>query len=160
MVVTMPPSGPAPASADARPVEGAGGLVFDPEGRVLVLKHRKGEWVFPKGHLDPGEEHLTTALREVEEEAGVHATCPGPHRTWTTRYVNDRGEPREVTWFRLAAPPDARPRFREALFPDGAFLEPEEARRRLTFDEDRALLDRVLAGASDPAPPPERAWNR
>jgi len=28
---------------------------------------------FPKGHVDKGEDHRTTALRELEEEAGIHA---------------------------------------------------------------------------------------
>src|SRR5680860_767344 len=29
---------------------GAGGVVFDDRGRVLVLRHAGGNWVFPKGH--------------------------------------------------------------------------------------------------------------
>ena len=127
------------------PTEGAGGLVFDPAGRVLLLRRDNGEWMFPKGHIDPGEDHLTTALREVEEEAGVSATCPDPDARWTTRYVNDRGVPREVTWFRLAAPEGATPTLREALFPEGAFLAVPEALQRLTFEEDRRLL-RAVAG--------------
>lgn len=136
MVSSPPPAGP--------PIEGAGGIVFDPHGRVLVLQHASGAWVFPKGHLEPGEDHLTTALREVQEEAGVEARCPAPEARWTTRYVNARGEPRQVTWFRLATEATAT-RMREALFPDGAFLEPDEALQHLTFDEDRRLLREVLA---------------
>lgn len=133
------------AMSDDAATQGAGGLVFDPAGRVLLIRRVNGEWAFPKGHIDPGEDHLTTALREVEEEAGVRARCPDPDARWTTRYVNDRGVPRVITWFRLAAPQGATPTMREKLFPEGAFLPVDEALARLTFDEDRALL-RAVAG--------------
>lgn len=124
-------------------VEGAGGVVFDPRGRVLLIRHRSGRWVFPKGHIDPGESHLQAAVREVEEEAGIAARCLEPTSTWTTRYVNDRGQPRRITWYRLSSE-EARPVMREDLFPEGAFLPPEEALARLSHDEDRQLLRRIL----------------
>lgn len=133
-------------------VEGAGGVTFDPNGRVLVIRQRTGAWVFPKGHLDPGEDHLVAALREVEEEAGIDARCDRPDRTWTTDYVNDRGEPRHVVWFRLEAPAGAVPRMREAQFPEGAFLTPDEALHRLSFTEDRALLRRVVDATAGAQP--------
>src|SRR6056297_587751 len=140
MTGTMRPGGPPspsdPVGAnDGTRIEGAGGVVFDPSGQVLVIRQRNGSWVFPKGHLDPGEDHLATALREVEEEAGIDAACPEPGRRWFTRYVNDRGEPRRITWFRLEAPAGATPTMRERQFPEGAFVAPEVAAERLSFDE-------------------------
>ena len=72
----MPKNANASQKSPAKfPVEGAGGVVFNGQGLVLLLGHRNGTWVFPKGHLDPGETELEAALREVEEEAGV-ATTP------------------------------------------------------------------------------------
>lgn len=142
--------------ARARPAEGAGGVVFDAEGRVLVIRNHKGEWLFPKGHLDPGETLLQAALREVKEEAGITATCPDPGARWTTSYRNDRGQPRRITWFRLQAPRDATPVMHEAQFPEGIFMPPDRARARLSFPVDRDLLDRVLqhtpSGASGGPP--------
>lgn len=138
---------------DARGVvEGAGGVVLDPHGAVLLIRHRGGTWVFPKGHLDPGETHLQAAVREVEEEAGVRARCLEPERTYTTSYTNRRGERRRITWFVLHT--DATtPVMREEIHPEGAFFPPEEARRRLSFAEDRALLARALAGEAEPEAP-------
>ena len=129
--------------------EGAGGVVFDPDGRVLLIRHRKGEWVFPKGHVDPGEDHLAAALREVEEEAGVVARCERPERTWATRYVNDRGVARRITWYRLVAPRGATPAMRERQFPEGAFVDLDEALARLTFEEDKEMLQRVVDETPD-----------
>ncbi|XP_030625242.1 bis(5'-nucleosyl)-tetraphosphatase [asymmetrical] [Chanos chanos] len=41
----------------------------------LLLQTSYGEhhWTPPKGHVDPGEDDLTTALRETREEAGLGA---------------------------------------------------------------------------------------
>lgn len=48
-----------------------------PPGSVefLLLQTSYGEhhWTPPKGHVDPGEDDLTTALRETKEEAGLGA---------------------------------------------------------------------------------------
>lgn len=131
---------------EARPgVEGAGGVVFDPHGRVLLIRHESGAWVFPKGHLDEGEDHLQAAVREVEEEAGVQARCEDPAAHWTTAYVNDRGRRRRITWYRMECDV-GEPVMREHLFPEGEFLPPEEAMERLSHDEDRRLLSRILEG--------------
>ena len=86
---------------------------------------------------------VDTAIREVAEEAGVQARCTEPGARFATAYVNPRNEFREITWFVLETDASA-PTMRESLFPEGAFLEPAEALERLTFDEDRDLLRRVL----------------
>jgi diadenosine hexaphosphate hydrolase (ATP-forming) len=124
-------------------VPGAGGVVFNPNGEVLILRHRRGEWVFPKGHIDPGETPLQAALREVEEEAGVRASCPHPERVFVTRYRNDRQENRRIYWYVLQSQA-TRPVLRETLFPEGDFVPPAEALARLSFDEDKRLLQEVL----------------
>ena len=111
---------------------------------LTALQPFEGTWVFPKGHIDPGEDALEAAVREVEEEAGVRAWCPDPAFQPTTRYENARGVPRVITWFCLLTESE-KPTLREFLFPGGDFLEPAEASTRLSFDEDRRLLETVLA---------------
>jgi 8-oxo-dGTP pyrophosphatase MutT (NUDIX family) len=54
----------------------AAGLILrrdTPKGfRWLLLRAAKhGEWGFPKGHQDPGETPVDTALRECVEECGI-----------------------------------------------------------------------------------------
>lgn len=53
-------------------VTAAGGVVSDPEGRMLMIR-RNDRWDLPKGHLEAGEGLEACALREVEEETGVRA---------------------------------------------------------------------------------------
>ena len=54
------------------PVLSAGGIIFDHDGRVLLLR-RAGErtWCFPKGHVEPGESAPAAAVREIREECGL-----------------------------------------------------------------------------------------
>lgn len=128
-------------------IEGAGGVVFNARSEVLLIRQRNGSWVFPKGHIDPGEDPLAAALREVEEEAGVRATCRDPERRWITAYTNPRGERRRITWYRLDTDADA-PIMREAQFPEGRFVAAEQALDLLAFREDRTLLTKMLTEAT------------
>lgn len=134
---------PSSSSADATP--GAGGVVRNAQGDVLLLKHKSGSWVFPKGHIDPGETPLEAALREVEEEAGVKASCPDESATYATRYHNNRGELREITYFDLRTEAHS-PVLREALFQEGGFFAPERALSKLSFEEDKRMLGAFLQG--------------
>jgi len=38
---------------------------------ILIVKWRHNNWWLPKGHIEPGEDCLTTALREFEEETWI-----------------------------------------------------------------------------------------
>jgi len=51
-------------------VGAAGGLVRHTSGKYLFIE-KKGKLDLPKGHIEPGEEPESCALREVEEECGI-----------------------------------------------------------------------------------------
>jgi 8-oxo-dGTP pyrophosphatase MutT (NUDIX family) len=50
----------------------AGGLITNQEEEILLM-FRRGKWDLPKGKQDEGENPETCALREVEEETGLHS---------------------------------------------------------------------------------------
>ena len=57
---------------------GAAVVALDVDDRVCLLRqyrHAGGGWIWelPAGKLEPGESAATTASRELEEEAGLHA---------------------------------------------------------------------------------------
>jgi len=52
-------------------IEAAGGLVRNKDNKLLVI-HRFGIQDLPKGKTEKNENPETTALREVEEECGIH----------------------------------------------------------------------------------------
>ncbi len=53
----------------------AGGVIYrwpaDAELQVLVIKDSYGNWGFPKGHIEAGEDAAAAALRECGEETGL-----------------------------------------------------------------------------------------
>lgn len=82
---------------------GAAVVALDAEGRVCLLRqfrHAAGGWLWelPAGKLDAGEPPLTTAQRELQEEAGVRAA------RWETlgKIVSSPGIFTEVVYLFLA----------------------------------------------------------
>lgn len=56
---------------------GASALIFDPEGRVLLVKHRlRGGWEWPAGGGKLGEPPHLAVAREAKEEVGIELAKP------------------------------------------------------------------------------------
>lgn len=51
--------------------ESAGGIILNNEGEVLVVSQHGTSWSLPKGHIEEGEDKLTAAKREIQEESGI-----------------------------------------------------------------------------------------
>jgi len=55
--------------------ESAGGVILNARGEIALVKNGPVFWGFPKGRIDPGEDPLTAARREITEETGLeHVT--------------------------------------------------------------------------------------
>lgn len=50
------------------------GLVRDTTGRVLMIRSPRGDWEFPGGQVEEGEDLVTALQREVSEETGITVT--------------------------------------------------------------------------------------
>ena len=121
----------------------AGAVVFRTDGgsvRILLVRSRKnpGVWVFPKGHVETGESHADTALREAEEEAGISGTVVGP--VGSTLAFRSGDESVAVKYYLVHLTADAAsPEGREKVW-----LSPDEAIERLGFQNARDLLRAAL----------------
>jgi 8-oxo-dGTP diphosphatase len=64
-----------PRAYPDRPWVGVGSVVFDAEGRVLLVRSgagsRRGQWGLPGGAQHVGETVFEAAIREVREETGI-----------------------------------------------------------------------------------------
>jgi 8-oxo-dGTP diphosphatase len=118
-------------------IRAAGGVIVR-DGRVLLV-HRPDhdDWSFPKGKLDAGESWEQAALREVEEETAL--VCTLGDEVGTTHYVVEE-QPKEVRYFRMTADGEAQA---QNEIDEVRWLPFEEARRLLTYERDRQLLDRI-----------------
>jgi uncharacterized protein (TIGR02058 family) len=69
-------------------VRQAGGVVLLGD-QVVLRRTLKGEYLFPKGHVDPGETLEQTAVREVAEETGLEAKIIAPVGQASFSYQGD-----------------------------------------------------------------------
>jgi ADP-ribose pyrophosphatase YjhB (NUDIX family) len=56
---------------EMKQTESAGGIVVNAQGQILVVSQHGTSWSLPKGHIEAGEDPLTTARREIHEESGI-----------------------------------------------------------------------------------------
>jgi 8-oxo-dGTP pyrophosphatase MutT (NUDIX family) len=119
----------------------AGGIVMRGGGpglRVLLVTatRQPNLWVFPKGHIEPGETPEAAAAREVEEEAGVVATVGEP--VGTLEFRNARGMVRAQFYLmRFVSEGPSRENRRRAWFTV------DEARQALVYEDSRMLVVRA-----------------
>lgn len=105
---------------------------------ALIHRPRYDDWSLPKGKVDAGETHISCAYREVLEETG-YSSVFGPE-LGTVVYDVD-GIPKIVRYWSARAEDD------EVGVPDPLevdFVEwftPETARKKLTLDDDRSVVD-------------------
>jgi 8-oxo-dGTP diphosphatase len=130
-------------------VRAAGGLIAreGPKGLEVVLVHRPayGDWSFPKGKLEPGEDEPSTALREVKEETGL--SCELTDDLGAITYVDGRGRPKVVRYWRMVAPPGAEPAASHEV-DDARWVPVPVAEPMLTYPHDRTLLRRLTGEPS------------
>ena len=123
-------------------IEQAGGIIVrraDAGLSVLLVRAKKdpGIWIFPKGHIEPGETAEEAALRETLEEAGVEGELIGPVGE-PLEFQSGREQVR-VQYFLIRA-------IAETASTDGRekqWFTIDEGRQSLAFDSARRLLDLV-----------------
>jgi len=136
---------PRPSSGrpPARIFHHSAGAVVIADGRCLALR-RDREWIFPKGHLEAGEEPEAAAVREVFEETGLRIQLLGPlgHTRYDFAGADGRRQSKRVDWF-LGQPIGGELRL-EPRFPEAAYLDETEL-DRLTHEADREIARRAFA---------------
>lgn len=106
---------------------GVRGLIENPDGEVLLLRHTYvSGWFFPGGGVERGEPAHQALARELVEEAGIVLGQPADligiysnHRVfrndhvlfyraaeWTPTEATSRGEIAEIRWCQPSDPPD------------------------------------------------------
>lgn len=106
----------------------------------VIIRHTGGHCGFPKGHMEPGEDEQTTALREVYEEAGLRTTLIEGFREEEIYPRPDKpGVTKQVVYF-LAEYSDQDIRIQPEEIAKAYLLPYEEALSALTFQGAREIL--------------------
>jgi 8-oxo-dGTP diphosphatase len=129
-----------PSRGHEAQVRAAGGVIVRGDGpeKELLLVHRPRyeDWSLPKGKLEPGETFEQAALREVEEETGLH--CELGRELESASYCDHKGREKHVRWWLMRplggafTPGDEVDEVR--------WLTPDEALGLLDYEHDRELV--------------------
>jgi 8-oxo-dGTP pyrophosphatase MutT (NUDIX family) len=127
-------------------LQGGGIIVY---GEHVVLRRNKaGKWLFPKGHVDPGETTAQTAMREAEEETGLQIQLVQPGELLGTAKYKTDDEKVTVEYFLLRAVGPG-PDWEKHRNVDSFQIPPEQVAAHLSFGSLRKLWEssqeRVLA---------------
>jgi 8-oxo-dGTP pyrophosphatase MutT (NUDIX family) len=110
-------------------------LEGDPQILLVTAKQNPAYWIFPKGHIEPGESAGEAALREAREEAGIIGSLLGcigslnfevDHRPFRVDYFLVKFLSQGTSW------EDRRQRW-------CAF---DDAMKLLSFEDARGLLEK------------------
>jgi 8-oxo-dGTP pyrophosphatase MutT (NUDIX family) len=123
-------------------VEQAGGIIVWRD-RIVLRRTPKGEWVFPKGWIDPGETPEQAAIREVREETGIRAEIV---QFAGNASYEDRGEAREVSYYVMRVTDS--PEWPQHAGVDAASFPVDEVGRVLSFDNVRVLWNQISSQVS------------
>ena len=119
---------------------------------ILRTRHQRRAWCLPKGHLEPGEDAPTAAVREVLEETGL--SCEVLEPLGTIQYEFEVPEQhtrcaKTVSYFLMRAKGGTpSPRDREAV--EARWMSVEDATARAAYDNERRILARALEQLSRP----------
>lgn len=110
---------------------------------LFLLVHQVvGHWAFPKGHPNPGETELETALRELNEETSISKCQIVEDFRYTQTYSfveNGETTNKEVIFF-IGFVSNDEIKIMEDEVQAFAWLPFDECMERLTYDESRTML--------------------
>lgn len=123
--------------------------IVEGERQFLLIQHQAGHWSFPKGHPDEGETNLDTARRELAEETGIKAAQIDEDHPFEEEYTFTKRSGKQVSkrvvYFLGKVSSDQPVKLQEEEVSDYAWGSAKKTRKRMSFDEGRALLDEVLS---------------
>jgi len=130
----------------------AGGVLVNNKHEVYLLHQTvRDEWVLPKGGIEEGEDKITAAKREIQEETGyqnIEIILQEPLYTHQYSFTHpNTGEEidKAVTFYLFKLLDDNLEATKEmsAEHLEGKWFTLEEAMQKVTFDGLRIVLEKV-----------------
>jgi 8-oxo-dGTP pyrophosphatase MutT (NUDIX family) len=119
---------------------------------VAGRRRREGDgytWTLPKGTPNPGETTEQTALREVTEETGLDVRITGPFESISYTFVQKGTRIHKTVHYFLMEPTGGDLARHDHEFDDVRWVDLADASGLLTFETERALVERAAAVVSN-----------
>lgn len=121
----------------------AGAIIFRKEQGIvkyLLLQYKAGHWDYVKGHMEKGEDEITTTKRECQEETGITDLqfIPGFRHEIRFFFRRDNDTVSKTVYFYLAETRTKEIRLTEHIGYD--WFTYDDAMRKVTFKDSRELL--------------------
>jgi 8-oxo-dGTP pyrophosphatase MutT (NUDIX family) len=124
-----------------------GYLFSRPPLRLLIFRRPPSRgliWVPISGKVEPADPDLEAALRrELSEETGLPRPRSVTSLDWHVRFRADNGEVWRLHAYAVEVPALFEPRL-SAEHEASAWVDPDEAKRRLHYEDNRAAVDRLV----------------
>ena len=129
-----------------RYIKSCGFIVYKEENNenfYLIIKSHNGDVGFPKGHMEPGENELQTAIRELKEETGMDVDT-----IYDFRYQIEYPLPRvpdamKQTVYFLGKCASDDIIIQETEVASAEFVTYDKAIEKLTFEETKIMLKKA-----------------
>ena len=106
----------------------------------LVIRSLNGDFGFPKGHTEPGESEIETAIRELKEETGIEVKIiEGFRRQIEYELRNIPNTIKQSVYF-LGECTSDKILCQESEVSEARFFSYEDAIKILTFEETKSIL--------------------
>jgi 8-oxo-dGTP pyrophosphatase MutT (NUDIX family) len=133
----------------------AGGVVLRGTGEEIevVIAGRDSDrtWVFPKGTPDRGETIEETAIREVREESGLDVEIVRPIGAIDYWFAVPGERVHKIVHFFLMRSNGGDVSRHDHEYDDVRWVTVADARRLLTYDTYRDMLERAIAASKEAA---------
>ncbi len=108
---------------------------------LLIRNKRSAHWGFPKGHIEPGENHEQTAIREVLEETGINIKILPGFKKCSEYTIQGRIE-KSVSIF-LAETDDVEYTIQAEEIEECGWFSYSDAIKTLNYDNDKRILEQA-----------------
>lgn len=126
---------------DFKREKSCGAVVYKIENNelyFLLLKHNRGHWSFPKGHMEEGETKKETALREIKEETGLDVKLDDNY-FYKITYSPKKNVLKDVVYF-MATPLNDEITIQYSEIEEIVWANAEDALNTITYDDDKQVF--------------------
>ena len=130
--------------------QSAGGVIINLKNKILIVKQKSNSYSFPKGHLEPGEDNLTAAKREILEETGISdLMLIKKLDTYRRPRINKSGdgddlsEIKEITLFLFTTSETRTEPVDLINHPELLWVEKDEVSSLLTHKKDKEFFEKI-----------------